>query len=108
MSKQISANNEIDIPRIRILIQRYFNSQNVISKAWLFGSYVRGENTHSSDIDILIDVPSERKFTLFDIAEVKDQLQKLLNKNVDVVMLNGLQSGIKERIKNEMLLIYEA
>src|ERR1035437_5316633 len=108
MSKQISANKQIDLARIKKLIQSYFNSQSLVSKAWLFGSYVRGEETQSSDIDILIDVPEEQKFTLFDIAEVQEQLQKLLNKDIDVVMINGLESGIKERIKNEMLLIYEA
>jgi predicted nucleotidyltransferase/plasmid maintenance system antidote protein VapI len=107
-SIQMSVKHQIDLPRIKKLIYNYFNSQSVISKAWLFGSYARGEETKISDIDILIDVPVERKFTLFDIAEIKEQLQKLLNKNVDVVMLNGLQFGIKERIKNEMLLIYEA
>jgi hypothetical protein len=108
MRKQKTVNNQIDIPGIRMLAERYFNSQNLVSRAWLFGSYVRGEETPSSDIDILIDVPFEQKFTLFDIAEVQEQLQKLLNKKVDVVMINGLESGIRERIKNEMLLIYEA
>jgi len=90
------------------LIQHYFQSQNLISKAWLFGSYARGDYSSSSDIDILIDVPSESKFTLFDIAEVKEQLQKMLNKEVDVVMLNAVKFGVKERIKKEMQLIYEA
>jgi predicted nucleotidyltransferase len=107
-SNKISVKHPVDLPKVITLIQRYFNSQSLISKAWLFGSYVRGEETQSSDIDILIDVPAEQKFTLFDIAEVQEQLQKILNNKVDVVMLKGLQSGIKERVENEMLLIYEA
>jgi predicted nucleotidyltransferase/plasmid maintenance system antidote protein VapI len=107
-NNKIKVKHSGDLPKVIKLIQSYFNSQSLVSKAWLFGSYVRGEETQSSDIDILIDVPSEQKFTLFDIAEVQEQLQKLLNKKVDVVMINGLQSGIKERIKNEMLLIYDA
>jgi predicted nucleotidyltransferase/plasmid maintenance system antidote protein VapI len=94
--------------RINTQIQRYFQSQNKISKAWLFGSFARGEDDYKSDIDIVIDVPTESTFTLFDMAEVKEQLQKALNKEVDVVMLNGLRTGVKERIKNEIKLIYEA
>ncbi len=89
-------------------IQRYFQLQNMVSKAWIFGSFAREENTLTSDIDILIDVPSEKKFTLFDIAEVQEQLQKIVNKKVDVVMLNGIRPEIKELIKIEMQLIYEA
>lgn len=94
--------------RIHTRIQQYFQSQSKISKAWLFGSFARGESSASSDIDILIDVPPEIAFTLFDLAEVKEHLQNILNRKVDVVMLNGLKPGIKERIKNDMQLIYEA
>jgi predicted nucleotidyltransferase/DNA-binding XRE family transcriptional regulator len=87
---------------------QYFQTQSKVTKAWLFGSFARGENSALSDVDILIDVPPEIKFTLFDIAEVKEQLQKILNRKVDVIMLNGLKSGIKERVINDMQLIYEA
>jgi len=106
-NNKIFVKHPIDLPKVIKLIQRYFNSHSLISKAWLFGSYVRGENTPTSDIDILIDVPTEQKFTLLDIAEVQEQLQKILNIKVDVVMINGMKSGIKERVENEMLLIYE-
>lgn len=94
--------------KIHSLIQQYFHTQSKVKKVWLFGSFAMGENSASSDVDILIDVPPEIAFTLFDIAEVKEQLQKILNRNVDVIMLNGLTSGIKERVKNDMQLIYEA
>lgn len=94
--------------RIHSRIQQYFQTQSKVTKAWLFGSYARGGNSPSSDVDILIDVPQEIAFTLFDIAEVKEQLQNLLHRKVDVVMLNGLKSGIKERVINDLQLIYEA
>jgi len=105
---QITTKLPNELIRIKTKLKRYFQSQNIVSKAWIFGSFVRGDNTVSSDIDVLIDVSSERKFTLFDIAEVKEQLQKILKRKVDVVMLNGLRVEVKERIKNEMQLIYEA
>ena len=38
------------IPKIRA----YFKTQP-IEKAWLFGSYSRGEENENSDIDILVD-----------------------------------------------------
>ena len=34
-------------------IQKYFRTQPVV-KAWLFGSYSRGEETSESDVDILV------------------------------------------------------
>lgn len=85
----------------------YFETQPWASKAWLFGSLARGENTPDSDIDICIDVPAGVIFTLFDLAEIQENLQTIANKKVDVVMLGGLRPAMKARIEKEMILIYE-
>jgi predicted nucleotidyltransferase len=85
----------------------YFETQQWASRAWLFGSLARGENTPESDIDICIDVPGDIIFTLFDLAEIQEKLQNIANKKVDVVMLNGLRPAMKSRIEKEMILIYE-
>jgi predicted nucleotidyltransferase len=49
-----------------------------VTKAALFGSYVRGDNTPSSDIDMLIDLP--RGKSLFDLAGLQINLEKKLQK----------------------------
>ncbi|MEQ8534819.1 MAG: nucleotidyltransferase domain-containing protein [Imperialibacter sp.] len=79
-----------------------------IDRAWIFGSFARADDGPKSDIDVLIDVPQEIKFTLFDIAEIREQLEKAVGKKVDVVMLNGIRPALKKSIENEMQLIYEA
>ena len=78
-----------------------------IERAWLFGSYARQDDTEESDIDVLIDVPEENTFTLFDIAEVQEKLRQLTNRRIDVVMLRALRPQVKERIKQDLKLIYE-
>jgi predicted nucleotidyltransferase/DNA-binding XRE family transcriptional regulator len=85
-----------------------FKGFNKVKKAWLFGSFAREDDDPSSDIDILIDVPQEISFTLFDIAEIQEQIQTLAKRKVDVVMLSAIRPEVKERIKNDMKLIYEA
>jgi predicted nucleotidyltransferase len=87
--------------------KKYFETQPWASKAWLFGSLARGENTPDSDIDICIDVPTDSRLTLFDLAEIQENLQNISNKKVDVVMLGGLRPAMKARIEKEMMLIYE-
>jgi predicted nucleotidyltransferase len=79
-----------------------------IRKAWLFGSFAREENTIESDIDILIDVSREFKFTLFDIAEIQTQLNQLTGRKIDVVMSRALKPHVKDRIQNDLKLFYEA
>lgn len=75
---------------------------------WIFGSYSRGDANGSSDIDILIDVPENLEFTLFDIAEIKERIQNSVKRTVDVVMLSAIRPQVKKRIENDLKLIYEA
>ena len=44
-------------------IQDYFKTQPVL-KAWLFGSYARGEETPDSDVDILVDLDYSKPVVL--------------------------------------------
>lgn len=39
---------------IKTIIAEYFKTQPVL-KAWLFGSFARGEETPDSDVDILVE-----------------------------------------------------
>lgn len=50
----------------------------------LFGSYANGDNTESSDIDLLVCF-DEKTASLFDISGIKFDLQEKLNIKVDVV-----------------------
>ncbi|MEQ8812586.1 MAG: helix-turn-helix domain-containing protein, partial [Imperialibacter sp.] len=43
-----------------------------IDRAWIFGSFARADDGPKIDIDVLIDLPQEIKFTLFDIAEIRE------------------------------------
>lgn len=67
-----------------------------IKKAALFGSYVRGDNTKMSDIDILVELPENA--TLFELGGLKITLEEELKKKVDVVTYKGISPIIKESI----------
>jgi predicted nucleotidyltransferase len=87
---------------------KYLSTQDLVNKAWLFGSIARGDNQAKSDVDVVIDVPKEKSFTLFDLAEIQEQFEKLVGRKVDVVMINGLRPAMRARIEKEMVLLYEA
>ena len=44
-------------------IAEYFKTQPVL-KAWLFGSYARGEQTPLSDVDILVEFDDKARVSL--------------------------------------------
>ena len=54
----------------------------------VFGSVLRGHDTDTSDLDILVDPTPET--TLFDLAAIRLELGKLLGVPVDVVTPNAL------------------
>ena len=88
-------------------IKNYFEKDSHVKKAWLFGSFARNEDDHKSDIDVMIEVPEDSKFSLFDLAEIQYQLEKLILKKVDIVMKEGVKPYIMERIKPDLKIIYE-
>jgi len=71
----------------------------------LFGSYVRGEQTKTSDIDILIDFePDQENYDNY--MAVYDIIERLfLNERVEIVTKNGLSPYIGPRILNEILYV---
>ena len=67
-----------------------------VKKAALFGSYVRGDNTKESDIDMLVELPDSA--TLFELGGLKISLEEELHKKVDVVTYRSISPIIKESI----------
>ena len=86
------------------LIADYFETQPVL-KAWLFGSYSRGEQREDSDIDILI-VPDEG-VGLFKLSGMHLDLQDILKAEVDLVTEKGLMPFARESADHDKILIYE-
>jgi predicted nucleotidyltransferase len=85
-------------------INDYFRGSPVL-KAYLFGSFVRGEADNESDIDILVDLDYNQKIGL-KFIQMKIDLEKLLNHKVDLVSSKGLSVYIKPIVDNEKRLIY--
>jgi predicted nucleotidyltransferase len=62
----------------------------------VFGSVARREAREDSDLDVLVDLESDR--SLFDLGGLLIELQNLLGCNVDVVTEQGLRPRIRERV----------
>jgi len=76
-----------------------------IRKAWIYGSFSREDDGPKSDIDIALETSED--FSYFDLAEVQFQLEKLVNRKVDVGFMDAFKPYILEHIKPDLKLIYE-
>lgn len=65
--------------------------KNKGSNVRVFGSTANGNATETSDVDLLVQFKSEA--SLFDLIEVKLELEELLHIKVDVVSENGLKDN---------------
>ena len=86
-------------------IAEYFKSQPVI-KAWLFGSFARGEETPVSDVDILVVLDHTKPVGLKFFGMWND-LESLLGRDVDLVTEEGLADYARESYNRDKILIYE-
>jgi predicted nucleotidyltransferase len=86
------------------LIKTYFRTRPVL-KAYLFGSYVRGQADNESDIDVLVDLDYSQNIGL-QFVQMKIDLEKLLNVKVDLVSSAGISKYIKPLVDSEKKMIY--
>ena len=94
------------LEQIKNVLQDYFENKPV-KKAWVFGSFARGEETPDSDIDILVDYGKDRKPSLFTIAGIKIELEEIFNTKVDLVPEDCLYENIRPYVDKDKILIYE-
>jgi len=62
----------------------------------VFGSVARGEADAQSDVDFLVEMEPGR--SLFDVGGLQYDLEKLLNRPVDIVTKRGLKTRIRDRV----------
>lgn len=86
-------------------IADYFKTQPVL-KAWLFGSFARGEETPLSDVDIIVLLDRSEPVGLKFFGMWSD-LEKLLNRSVDLVEEGELLPFAAESANRDKQLIYE-
>ena len=69
----------------------------------IFGSYVRGDQKETSDLDVLVDF--FEPISLFKFVELEDFLSQRLGVKVDLVMRDSLKPRIKDSILNEAIYV---
>ena len=86
------------------LIADYFKTQPVL-KAWLFGSYSRGEQRPDSDVDILLTLDRSKPIGIRFFGMWGD-LERMLGKEVDLVTEGSLMPYAEESANRDKILIY--
>lgn len=76
-----------------------------VEKIALFGSYARGEQTETSDLDFLIEKGGITGY--FQLARFIERLEEELDRSVDVITYNSLQDSLLAGTSLNEVVIYE-
>ena len=94
MNTDVEKIKQIIIP----VLQRYG-----VSKAGLFGSFVRNQIKPASDIDILVQI--DKDINLLDFVGLKIDLEQELKRKVDVVEYDTIKPLLRDSILKEQMVI---
>ena len=70
-----------------------------ITKAGLFGSIVRGETHKRSDVDILVKIDAD--ISLLDFVRIKQELEEVLDRKVDLLEYSAIKPSLRRKIRQE-------
>ena len=87
-------------------IAEYFKTQPVL-KAWLFGSYARGEEREDSDVDLLVKFDRRIPIGLFAYLRIHRELEEKLGRKVDLVEEGTLRPAAQSTANRDLRVIYE-
>lgn len=91
------------LEKIEKALKRYKSSlkkEFKVKKIGIFGSYVRGEESKESDVDILVEFYESPGWEFFDLKEF---LEEILDKKVDLVTVKALKPQLKDKILKEAI-----
>lgn len=91
--------------QLKETLREYFAKQPV-TKAWVFGSFSRDEETEDSDVDIMVVLDESQPVGLKFFAMLLD-LRELLGREVDLVTEDSLLPFARESANRDKVLVYE-
>ena len=80
-----------------------------VRRAYLFGSFARGDASPTSDVDLRLVIGDEGTFSLYDLARLKKELEDGLGRAVDLVTAAEIGNpNLAQAIEREKVLVYDS
>lgn len=105
-SVQYRTNKKESNAKLFSQIKRFFDVDKRVKRAWVFGSVSRGEATNDSDIDIMIEFNTRKKYSMFDLIDIAHTLEKKIKRKVDLSEKGALYDFAKRDAEKDLIQIY--
>jgi predicted nucleotidyltransferase len=98
--------HNIDIPEDKIV---EFCRRRKVTELALFGSVLRDDFGPDSDIDVLVTFAPDCGWSLFDLAQIQEELKGIFQREVDLVEKEGLRNPFRRHeILKHIKVVYAA
>jgi predicted nucleotidyltransferase len=94
----------VDRSEIISTLTEAISHYDLIHKAWIFGSFARGDNHALSDIDVVVEADS--RLSLMSLFGIQEQLSSKLGQKIDIGFMNTLKPEIRSNIERDLIEIY--
>jgi predicted nucleotidyltransferase len=81
-----------------------FHDRFGVTRIGIFGSFVRGEQTSSSDIDMVVEM-EENKKNIHTFMQLKRFLEKETARKIDLGFEHSLKPQIREKVKGQIIYV---
>lgn len=95
MVKRTLPEIQSDLQQLKSTLKARFG----IEKLEIFGSYIRGEQTEKSDIDLLVTF--DKPYSLWQLIDAERYLKRKLRVKVDLVPKESVKPALKQEILSE-------
>lgn len=76
-----------------------------VTRLYLFGSVARDDAKPDSDVDLFFDYDDPR-FSLFDLLDLREQIEDLLHTKTDVMTRGSLHPRLRPQIEKESVAVF--
>jgi len=82
--------------------KKLFHDRFGVTRMGLFGSFMRDEQTRSSDIDLVVEIEKSKK-NIHTFFQLRRLLEKELSRQVDLGFENSLKPVVRESVKGKII-----
>ena len=94
----------VDRSEIISTLTEAISHYDLIHKAWIFGSFARGDHDALSDIDVVVEADS--RLSLMSLFGIQEQLSTLLRQKIDIGFMSTLKPEIRSKIEPDLIEIF--
>ena len=85
-------------------LAKAISEYNLIHKAWIFGSFARGDHHALSDIDVVVE--ADDRLSLMSLFGIQEQLSARLGYKIDIGFMKTLKPEIRKAIESDLIEIF--